>query len=363
VIESSELLERNKRMNGLQAARALAASVVALGHAILNPIQTGIAWVEFLGVYGVSLFFVISGYIMVRTTGAGPFNPLNFLLRRALRIVPLYWVACALLLLAAIALPYSFRSTTIQDPLYIVKSLFFLPAYAPRFPDQVWPFYKLGWTLNLEMFFYVSFALFAFCAARARAVLTTLVIVGFVVIGPMLPIRSAALHLYAYPINLGFVAGMWLAVLELPVAKRLTSRFAAALVALSLVSMAGTYLAFEWYVTHQLPFMVWFLSTVLLQVTLVVLYIDRRPSIVPAWAVKLGDASYSIYLFHMFAITATYRVVIAIAPDAMVLAMVLSFVASVAAGVVLHELVERPIMRRLSPIGRKKRQLDEGGIR
>ena len=352
MIESSDLLARDKRMSGLQAARALAACAVALGHAILGPLPGEIVWVEFLGVYGVSLFFVISGYIMVLTTGRGAFRPLGFLLRRALRIVPLYWIACALLAIAVLALPISFRSTTLENPVYVLKSLFFIPDYAPRFPGQVWPFYKLGWTLNLEMFFYVTFAIFAFLAVRARVVATTLVIVGFVAFGALTLPASPMLKVYAYPINLGFAGGMWLALLELPVSRRLTSRFAGLLFGLSMISLTGAFLAFDLYVTHQLIYMIWLLATVILQIAIVVLYVDRRQGLVPRWAVALGDASYSIYLFHMFTVTAVDKVLSVVLPGQYVLAVGLSFVASVVGGVLAHHWLERPIMRRIGHIGR-----------
>ena len=85
----------------LQALRAIAAWLVVADHALLdvthgdlrNP-ATSVAWA--IGNIGVYVFFVISGFIMVHVCwddfgrrGAAT----NFLRKRIIRIVPLYWLA------------------------------------------------------------------------------------------------------------------------------------------------------------------------------------------------------------------------------------------------------------------------------
>jgi peptidoglycan/LPS O-acetylase OafA/YrhL len=72
----------------------------------------------------------------------------------------------------------------------------------------------------------------------------------------------------------------------------------------------------------------------------------RRPRRVPGWLLRLGDASFSIYLLHHLAVDAAKHVGTAIphtaAPHLLWLAGTVA--AAVGTGVVLHRWVERPLL-------------------
>ena len=70
----------NQRISSLEALRFLAALCVVLYH--IPTIG--------LGAFGVDVFFIISGYVMMLSTAKG--SEL-FLLKRAIRIIPVYWIA------------------------------------------------------------------------------------------------------------------------------------------------------------------------------------------------------------------------------------------------------------------------------
>jgi len=62
----------------------------------------------FPGDFGVDLFFVISGFIMVFTCWnkfGQPKEVLNFARKRLIRIVPLYWIMTTLMIFVVILLP------------------------------------------------------------------------------------------------------------------------------------------------------------------------------------------------------------------------------------------------------------------
>jgi exopolysaccharide production protein ExoZ len=99
--------------------------------------------------YGVTLFFVISGFIMTQTTGLHRFNPGQFLNRRVRRVVPIYWFATFLVASVTLIAPGMFQRT-VFDPQHFFLSLFFIPAYDPSGTGGIWPMFKLGWTLNYE---------------------------------------------------------------------------------------------------------------------------------------------------------------------------------------------------------------------
>jgi len=114
---------------------------------------------------GVDIFFIISGFIMYHLT-AEKFGTLayagEFLKRRLIRVVPLYWIFTSLMILAVVLAPGEVRhgdTTLTRD----VASYLFLPAL--RADGLAVPVLALGWTLNYEMFFYLSYTL-ALLASR-----------------------------------------------------------------------------------------------------------------------------------------------------------------------------------------------------
>jgi peptidoglycan/LPS O-acetylase OafA/YrhL len=99
------------------------------------------------GAFGVDIFFIISGFIIAYMVSK-PFE--NFLIKRIIRIVPLYFMATVTMTLTVIFFPYFIRSTTISMSGFI-KSILFIPG--PENRGQ--PILGQGWTLNYEMFFYI----------------------------------------------------------------------------------------------------------------------------------------------------------------------------------------------------------------
>jgi exopolysaccharide production protein ExoZ len=136
----------------LQILRGLAALGVVFYHtAYLLP---GDWHTEF---FGVSTFFVLSGFIMcfiTRDPKGGDATPGGFLMRRAIRIVPLYWLCTDALMVFLNRPPFhlggAWQWISTYVP-YAFESAFFLPMERP-------PMLGVGWTLNFEVYFYVVFA-------------------------------------------------------------------------------------------------------------------------------------------------------------------------------------------------------------
>ena len=103
------------------------------------------------GVYGVELFFIISGFIMIYTTKDNylqsqyKYSKL-FIKKRIIRIVPLYTI---LTIIWYIIFIDSFNWNVF---IKIIKSIMFIPY-------NELPILYLGWSLNYEMFFYLIFAI------------------------------------------------------------------------------------------------------------------------------------------------------------------------------------------------------------
>src|SRR5580658_7850078 len=91
-----------RKLAQLQILRAVAASLVIVDHAVGTLVKEGYLPgiykpISFLfGGLGVSVFFVISGLIMMRTSAdefGKPKAAGRFAFRRIVRVAPLYWIA------------------------------------------------------------------------------------------------------------------------------------------------------------------------------------------------------------------------------------------------------------------------------
>ena len=104
-------------------------------------------WNIMVGSAGVDLFFVISGVVIGLSTPP-EMSIRDFLVRRLIRIFPLYWLALA----AWIA--YSVGTGGVMPLEEAVRSALLIPDLS-----RTWfPVYVPAWTLVFEIFFYVVFA-------------------------------------------------------------------------------------------------------------------------------------------------------------------------------------------------------------
>jgi len=184
------------RFASIQVMRALAALAVLLFHLKLLPI----------GYAGVDIFFVISGFIM-GSIGERE-APVDFIGRRLIRIVPLYWaVTFGMCLLSFV--PGLFATFGFDAP-SLIKSLLFIPYAQPN--GEIWPLVVPGWTLNYEMLFYLVFCL-ALLAQRPLAV-TLLLLGSLVLAGRVVSADNAIWRSWTDPLLLEFLAGLILSRLD-----------------------------------------------------------------------------------------------------------------------------------------------------
>lgn len=324
--------ERRQTLYGIQYLRAFAALAVVAFHAAE---RSGHAFA--IGAAGVDVFFVISGFIMWVIVERRPVSPGRFLIDRLRRIVPVYWLATGVM--AAGALAGLFPNLVLTAG-HVAASLFFVPARSPS-SGELWPVLVQGWTLNYEMFFYAVFAACLFLPARLR--LAAMAAVFLLLVGVGLAVKSDAPLVVAYtrPIILEFVAGMVIARLWL--SGRVPGRPAALL--LAGLGLAG----FAAIAILRLPFDEWTCGPLACALVYGTASLDRQ-GCVPRLAVPalLGDASYSIYLWHTFAISVVAKAgaMLGLPPS---LVFVASACAGLAAGLCAYRLVERPLLRMRGP--------------
>ena len=145
----------------IQLLRGLAALAVAFYHT--SYVIPGTSHTDFLGV---AVFFVISGFIMTHITRA---SSDQFLLHRLIRIVPLYWLGTAFYAAMVVVIYPAIGKHTddIVTMTTLLRDLFFIPRVDSG-GAVIYPVLGVGWTLNLEMYFYLLFA-GALCINRRAA--------------------------------------------------------------------------------------------------------------------------------------------------------------------------------------------------
>lgn len=346
-----------RRIASVQMLRLIAASLVLLLHAELMGYHTG----RFLGVtldrpewltkgaFGVDLFFVISGFIMVHSSQGLHGQPAarrTFLLRRLLRIVPLYW-AGTLVMLAWLA-----KYGSAPNLHGTVLSLLFVPYVSDTAAHRIAPLLEVGWTLNFEMLFYGAFAVsmasnVRSTVARLGVTLAAAVAIGSAIVLPM------PIWYWTRPILLEFAGGMVLGLLylqrvKLPFLARLAMlALALALIAHGEIDTGPRMTGWERTLTWGIAGMLTLAATVLGPLRL------RHDRL---WNFG-GDISYALYLVHiplMLAVQMLWRH-FRWPYGAMqeVLFVVLVCALSYGVAILAHRLFERPVTRwlqhRLTP--------------
>jgi len=147
---------------GLQYLRAGAAVFVVLYHFLISSVFKDSWFAGYSGLIhfwaiGVDLFFVLSGFIIAYSTynSGKSLSRIKFLLLRVVRIYPMYWLfsLCVLILyIAPITKEYIFNYE------YLIKSLILFPVTDSN--GDNFPILGVGWTLILEMYFYLTFCVF-----------------------------------------------------------------------------------------------------------------------------------------------------------------------------------------------------------
>jgi exopolysaccharide production protein ExoZ len=161
------LRDNGSKLIAIQYLRAVAAASVVLFHASTALFERKGALIHFqVGTYGVDMFFVISGFIMAYTARTASVSPRDFVVRRAIRIVPVYFLLTTLTYVLALALPERFSTASGDIPTY-VTSIFFIPHFNPLL-HYIQPLLGQGWTLNAEIFFYLLFAIGLLLGNRPR---------------------------------------------------------------------------------------------------------------------------------------------------------------------------------------------------
>jgi len=337
--------QENQSIIGIQYLRGIAALMVVFFHARS---YFGVVpdWTR-IGSRGVDIFFVISGFIMVYATRKISFNEslyktcANFLGKRFIRVVPLYWLA-----LLVTVYPYFINwyqtQTVSADLITIFQDFAFIPHLSIDEDEkgEIFPALIQGWTLNYEVFFYLLFGL-SILARQYRIALVAIVFSLLVLIGKLNHFHNIGVLFYTNSILLEFVYGILLYEIFIKTRHIQFSRLI-----IYAIGIAGILLLASGSTTNNKvvmgaasAFIVWFFIQVFQNIHL-------RP------LKLLGDASYSIYLFHLLSFKFA-REVISLTPLEpkgyvnIITIIGIHILISIISGIAIYFLIEKPLLRYL----------------
>jgi peptidoglycan/LPS O-acetylase OafA/YrhL len=283
--------------NGLQIGRGIACLCVVVSHGVymactLKGVETPNWLTGQLAGFGVSLFFVLSGFLMgsILRRDKRPAH-WEFLYHRALRIYPPYWAAAALFTLMYfwLGLPlHPFDPTALAlSPVIWGASTYGVPA----------------WTLTYEMLFYLLVWCWIAASASVRQVSVTalawvaLIIIVDIIFKQPYGHTTPGLFLFVSPMNLFFIAGLLIGIHGVTL-----ERFP-----VSLLLLIGLFIFLASWVLEpvfrRLPPTIPQVAGCTLAL---VAFARWRPKGL-GFGVVIGNASYGIYLVHMFVMDGIFR--------------------------------------------------------
>ncbi len=327
------------QLQSVQILRAIAAlAVVGFHFAQSLAMDFGLIPLDSftMGSDGVDIFFVISGFIMTYTTAReDQRSPGDFAWKRLARIVPLYWVLTLAVFAIGIVAPSLLNSGGASWE-ELGKSLAFIPY--ERTDGRVAPVLFLGWTLNYEMFFYAVFTLALLVAPRWRLQIVVGVMAVMATVGYAYPGDLGVLgRFYTNGIILEFVWGCLLFVAWNRWPDRIRGMAPIWLLGTALLLLQNFWnVPLPREIEKGLP---------ALMIVAGVLAMTVKDGAVSRAFRAIGDASYSLYLGHPYAIGLCVKLSIALLGATVLGALVagtLTLVVSLLAALLSFHLLEKP---------------------
>jgi len=300
-------MSQSQRLDSLQALRGIAALAVVVFH--LRGVELkyldGPSVLDSIGRYadaGVDLFFVLSGFVMT-TICAGRYTRKGegwlFLTKRAWRVLPLYWLFTTIVVVLMATVP------SIVNTSYAEQST--LASYF-LIPHSQLPLLTVGWTLVHEAYFYLVFAAVLAVVPERLVSATLLVWAGLVAAAGWVTWVSVtpAQHVVTSPLTYEFISGALLGIYRrrIPAPLALPLLLAGAGIALAaavLLPAAGPATMDAWLRVAL------FGTSGLFLVAGAVTWETQGHLRLPAFIMRMGDYSYSLYLSHIFVISAFGR--------------------------------------------------------
>ncbi len=272
----------------IQLLRGIASILVLILHAVHKEHTYGAGYFSTfnIGHIGVDIFFIISGFVMLYT-----FKPKmdaqHFLVKRAIRILPIYWATLSLVIVAYFIQPNLVNGGRESS---ILGSLFLIPTDA-LFLNQN------AWTLTYEFIFYIIFSSVFFLDNQYKILFVTSVILVFSFIGEIASFSNPLLKVLTSSLLIEFTFGFILYFYYKCSSNKIKFSFLCFLIMAAFLIIYFELLSEHRFISLGIPalglccFFVYFEDLISTKITSIANF--------------LGDISYSLYLIHPFTLAST----------------------------------------------------------
>lgn len=342
----------DERLTSLQSLRAIAALLVLLHHVMKMPGPASSAGVYALKLTfgpfcssGVDLFFVISGFVIAHSISSERAAPAHiFLAGRAIRIFPLFWVMSAI---------YGWQLWSSGSPISgtaLANAITLMPLSGQE--GYTYPILYVGWSLAFEIGFYILAGLTILQARARRAPALLILLTCLSAVGTFAGGLAGPMAFFLNPITLEFAFGVVAWILW---RKGLNAKIAAGLTAVGFtLFVSGLFInigqGFETdpakiiaNITSLQRALIWGLPAAMLLLGLVAT--SPLKGSADHLLARIGDASFSLYLVHPLVLFQIRQVRLPIWINNDLVFMALLILLSVAAALLMHEYIEKPIIR------------------
>jgi peptidoglycan/LPS O-acetylase OafA/YrhL len=347
--------QNHQKLYLLQVFRGIAALLVVMAHGELifyeNLNKEFLFNLFAFGGSGVDFFFVLSGFIItyIHAQDIGRAAQLkSFILKRFIRIYPIYWLILTSKLIASIIFGYS--NTNERSFLEIIQAFLLFPQDRVILSES---FLGVSWTLSYELFFYLGFCFLIASKPKLYTPIISLWLLGVFLNFThllQLPVDNVLLQFLFSELHFEFILGCLAAyIVRNYQIKKLENLIYIGLVFYTLAAINTNY--------GFLPIsdvIAYGISTTILVIGAFNLEKNHN-LIIPPLLLLLGDASYSIYLIHGFVMSNITKITIKLNLLEIVTAneirlslfAIFNAVVAVAVGCIIYRLIEKSMLSSL----------------
>lgn len=347
-------MTKSNRIQSLQIFRGFAAVYVLLFHALFNAKEI-FGDETFLKIFkngfrGVDFFFCLSGFIIFYTNHQNFGNPQKakeFVLKRVLRIFPIYWIYVGAIILIYTIIPQlqTQRITEIlSTPMKIVKTFILFPQQYTNY------LITYAWSLSYELLFYFIFTFLIINRKKTGSIVLLIGYLLIVVLRHFNIIEFNNFYIIDFVFNsyiLQFTLGCFAAFIVVNYKNWVLKNYKYIIVAGILLFLITN--VNEYYQFYSMDY-IFIYSTLYTLIIVGASGINSFENIVVRQLNYIGDASYTIYLTHGVIMSFVCKCIFRLnlqrtlgVPVTMLIVILLT----IAIASTLYSMIEKPLMRYL----------------
>ena len=354
-----------QNLNLVQVLRGVASLLVVFYHATINSNdelnKSFLGNIFLSGFSGVDIFFVLSGFIITYTglkNYTQPGKMQLFIRRRLVRIYPTYWIIISLFLLAQILLPAFYKTP------FVLSFSNLLSTYS------LWPGHVMvngvSWTLSFELFFYLLFLLVFILPHKKWAFAVFAIYTALILILSATGLYkdfTPGLRFLFHPLNVEFFMGVLSALIISKIPARAGIWLIISGTLLLILTSALNNVEIK-LLSSDFNRVIFFGIPAFLLIAGVVSYEINFKVKTHNLFLRLGEASYSLYLMHLPVIAAFVKLYPKLnIENAFVYNLLFLLVITIVCfiSVLFFRIIERPIIAKLNAGFKKTGNLNVAG--